>query len=832
MFKSQYGKCLSRYHSGRDQVDQHARPWNVFDMKSVFIYLFLLLFLASCGNIKESSENAIEAQWLIDPPEKGFVTSRKATKWEEALLTGNGTTGAVVMSEVNNERLIVCHERLFMPQYPPFPAPDLGSRLGAIRELLLDGKNEEAVAQLIEAGAEVGIVEDYMLWTDPLVPACQIEIVNLDEHKPTRYNRATNYESGEASVTWISDQGTFQRDVFSSRPDTVIVARISSPDHSKINTRIRLNQLPVNQEENAQNQEFNYDELIEEVSSEVNADGLLKYKTIFNKKWDGSLKGYLVETLVKPTGGEMNTDGDWLMIQGADEVTLFSKVLLFSELPVNESTNIQSFQSSTYESLLAKHQPVQREMFNRFSLKLGEEPDDYVAPEDLLASSSPGNLNPQLLVKLCEAARYELISSTGEIPPSLQGIWGGTWLPAWSGDFTLNGNVPSAIASGLNTNFKEVTEAYINYMWGFMDDFRFNAQGLFGAPGIFVPSRSSSSGRTYHYGNEHPHLFWFAGGAWTSQFFYDYWQYTGNEGFLNEKALPLMLEAMEFYEFIITKGDDGEYMFIPSYSPEVGPLNVHPLTINATMDVAALKGLIRNLLTLAEEGYLETDKTEQWQDILENLPDYQIDEDGDLKEWLWGGYKNDNAHRHASHLYPLFYEVDPDFRKDPELQEAAKVAIDNRLQYRRGNDGGEMAFGLVQIGLAAAHIGATELAYDCVDYLCNAYWSPAFTSYHDPGAIFNVDISGGLPALVAEMLVQSSSEQIHLLPALPKQWPRGEVKGIGTRAKVNVDLTWKAGKPVRATFTALQNAEFTLVFADRSWDITVDKGQRYEWTFN
>ena len=290
-----------------------------------------------------------------------------------------------------------------------------------------------------------------------------------------------------------------------------------------------------------------------------------------------------------------------------------------------------------------------------------------------------------------------------------------------------------------------------------------------------------------------------------------------------------MQASAAFYLHILVKGKNGKYNFIPSYSPEVGTLGYHPVVINATMDVAALKQLIRNLLFLNEQGYIENLDTDSWKNILDNLPAYEIDEKGDLKEWIWPGLENDNSHRHASHLYPLFYEIDPEFENRPELKEAAKTAIEKRLEYRRNKNGAEMAFGLVQKGLAAAHIGDREHAYECVDWLCHSYWSPAFTSYHDPGEIFNVDICGGLPAVVTEMIIQSSREELVLLPVLPAQWQEGEIRGVGTRCGVNADLVWKAGTPVSVNLVAHKNTSFKIRFGDRAWDIQLEKDQVKEW---
>jgi hypothetical protein len=766
---------------------------------------------------------------LLPQPEHGFVSKQPASKWEESMLTGNGTIGALVHGNVLKERIILSHEKLFMPEYPPEKAPDIGGHLKEIRELTLQGEGEKAAQLAVELGKQAGI-ED-LIWTDPLIPACQIEIESLAPKPLLDYSRSVNYETGEAATAWKTSEGTFHRKIFTSRPDNLIALKINSPDKIKQNIKIRLAQLPVEESERNSDLEDEFDsgELIEDVQSTVDENGTLTYSTLFQKKWPGSLKGFFVETKIITENGTIRSSDGWLNIQGADEILVLTKIKLSYDLPLDMATDVENFIQSSYQELLNKHASVQSEMFNRFSLKLGDSEQKTLTSEEWFKSSSFGHLNNDLLIQIMEAARYILISSTGEIPPTLQGIWGGTWRPAWSGDFTLNGNVPSAIACGLNCNFQEVTEAYLNYMWSMYDDFKDNARDLYGAPGIFVPSRTSSSGKTYHYLAEYPHLFWYAGDAWTAQFFYDYWQYTGNEEFLKEKAIPFMLASAEFYEFILTKDENGKYIFLPSYSPEIGPPGFHPVAINAVMDIAALKQLLRNLLKLTGEGWIETEKATAWKQILENLPAYAVDESGDLKEWIWPGFENDNEHRHASHLYPLFYEVDPDFEERPELKKAAITAIENRLKYRRDNNGAEMAFGLVQKGLAAAHIKDTEHAYECVDWLCSSYWSPAFTSYHDPGEIFNVDICGGLPAVVTEMIIQSSADMVEFLPACPEQWPDGEIRGVRTRCGVTVDFEWKESKPFQATFTAQRKTDFSIKYNGKEWPLELKNNQLLNW---
>ena len=153
------------------------------------------------------------------------------------------------------------------------------------------------------------------------------------------------------------------------------------------------------------------------------------------------------------------------------------------------------------------------------------------------------------------------------------------------------------------------------------------------------------------------------------------------------------------------------------------------------------------------------------------------------------------------------------------------------MEYRRGNEGGEMAFGLVQKCLAAAHINDLEHAYECIDFLCHSYWSKAFTSYHDPGEIFNLDISGGLPALISEMLVQSSQKEIKILPILPKQWPSGKIIGVRTRTKSTIDIEWENGQPTYLRILANEANEFKVTYKNQSWDLILKKNEVYENSF-
>ena len=142
-----------------------------------------------------------------------------------------------------------------------------------------------------------------------------------------------------------------------------------------------------------------------------------------------------------------------------------------------------------------------------------------------------------------------------------------------------------------------------------------------------------------------------------------------------------------------------------------------------------------------------------------------------------------------------------------------------------------MAFGIVQLGTPAAHLKDVEHAYECMKWLSSSYWTPAFVSYHDPGNTFNLDISGGMPAVLIYMLIQSTVDEIELLPALPAQWPDGEIKGVLARGGFEIDMKWKDSKPVEVFVKSLLGNKSNLIFRDKVLKIDLKKDETKSFTF-
>jgi len=357
----------------------------------------------------------------------------------------------------------------------------------------------------------------------------------------------------------------------------------------------------------------------------------------------------------------------------------------------------------------------------------------------------------------------------------------------------MNGNLPVAVSSLLSTNMTELMLPLFNMLERHIDDFEINAKELFNCRGIHIPSRMSTHGLNNHFDATWPMTFWTGGAGWYSMFFYDYFMYTGDTLFLRDRALPFMEKALLFYEDFLLEGVDGYYVFNPSYSPENNPANISSQAcINATMDIMIAKQLLRNVMGASKLLGLNKEKMSLWQSMFEKMPPYEINEKGELREWIWPNMEENHTHRHASQLYALFDMMDPEFKQRPELMSGAQKVIDEKMKVRRQEGGGVMAFGLVQLAFAAAMLGNAEGCSEILEWLTYNYWRNNMVTTHDPYTIFNLDLSGGYPSVIIKMLVYSEPNILCLFPALPADFTSGAIEGLLLRGNTLVKkLQWK-----------------------------------------
>jgi len=728
-------------------------------MGSRYSLLFVILFLPAFWAV------GIKAQpKKLKVPDRGFISSKPATTWEEGLICGNGTIGINMMSIPLDEKIIFSHERLFLPKGYPTVPPDNSNMLFEIRRLIDRGLYRQATELAFNLSGQ----ESFM-YPDPFVPAFDVNLQMEAVGKVDDFMRSVDFQTGEATVHWSDDRGIFERKMFVSRADGLAVMLMTGPEGA-LNFELGIHPRKPSDHLDSSTISRSYQVFEEHISDIVRTvdDKSVIYKNSFTKAYPGSIHALEGVAKVVLNNGKLIEDRQSITITGASRVlVLFDVDVVYDPAKSKVETMKENMSGLTtdYQALLERHAILHGEMFNRMKLDLGGGKDHHLTTEELIEESTDDNLNLALLEKEFDAARYNIISCIGELPPTLQGVWGGTYVPGWASDFTHNGNVPSAIASLLMGNMPELMLAYTSYMESVVPYMEINARHMFNSRGIVLPSRSTTHAYNNALARSFAGGFWVAGAAWAAHFFYDYYLYTGDKEFLVNHCLPFMEKTALFFEDYLYEDQNGLYIFSPTQSPENTPGNTDSQgTFNATMDVAAAKELLTNLITVSKELGVNGEKILLWSSMIEKMPPYMIDEEGIIKEWLTPELENNDHHRHSSQLYPLYDGITDEISGSMELQQAFKKSIEYKLdKHWRNNQRGFMSFGLVQLGLAATSLGDGELAYECLQHLVNRFWLNNLASMHNHRSLFNMDISGGMPAVLIKMLVASEPGKISFM---------------------------------------------------------------------
>jgi alpha-L-fucosidase 2 len=763
----------------------------------------------------------------VKVPERGFISSQQAETWEEGLLSGNGTIGANVMSRPLDETIIFTHSGLFLPKGPPTMPPDQSARLFEIRRLIDKGLYKQATQLQFQLSGQ----ESFM-YPDPFVPAFDMSIKMNTEQIIRDYVRSVNFENGETLVHWSDQNGTYERRLFVSRADGMVVMQITGSKKGSVNCDVMLKRTIPSSKLSYKHVEGSMEVASTHLSDvKTGAEGnYLNFKNNFTKAYPGSIHSLEGLAYVEARGGTQVPNREGIVISGADEVLILLDIeLLYDpDKPMMESMKkAMGSVSHDYQTLRSRHAAIHGEMFNRMKLDLGGGADHQLTTEKLFELSTNDDMNEALIEKEFDAGRYNIISCTGDLPPVLQGIWAGTYVPDWASDFTHNGNVPSAIASMLMGNTPELMLAYTSYIESIVPWLEINAKHHFGARGVVLPSRSTTNGYNNALAGSFAGGFWVAGAAWAAHFFYDYYLYTGDRDFLVRHALPFMEKCGLFFEDYLYLGPDGKYIFSPTQSPENTPGNTNSQgSFNATMDVAAARELFINLISASRTLGVNKEKILVWEKMLTRMPPYMIDENGMIKEWLTPLLANNDAHRHSSQLYDLYDGLPEYIASDPVLIEAFKKSINYKLEkHWKGKGSGFMSFGLVQLGQAGASLGDSEIVHESLKHMVNRFWLSNMASMHNHKSLFNMDISGGMPAVIIKMLVASDPGRIKLLPALPGVWPAGEIQGVLCRGQIEISsLKWDE-KSIRVNLVSGKDQKITLDYPGGSQKLTLAAGK-------
>ncbi|MFC7880301.1 glycoside hydrolase N-terminal domain-containing protein [Streptomyces sp. NPDC057376] len=689
---------------------------------------------------------------MTGTPVHGTWEPEPATRWEDAFLTGNGHHGALVFGDPHADRVVVTHHTLVRPNGDEHRRPPrLAAGLPNLQDRLLAGETD--AAESFTDGRP-------LQWVRPFHPAFQLRLNRPPGDARSDYRRSVDFTTGETTATCA----TWTSRVFVSRADDVIVQHITAP-HLTLDLSLdpRLPGAPAG--------------LGVGHGAVLTPEGA---QLSLRARYPGdSGLAYTGVTLAAVTGGTTKLVPPGVLVEGATEVLLLTRVRRHTgELDVvTEGRALRDLREGTsYDGLLDRHLALHRTAYDRVTLDLAADPAERALPGSALLGRPRGTA---LLERLFAAGRYHLLSASGLLPPRLTGLWTGDWNTAWSGAFTTNANLNLQTASAAAAALPEVTEAHAALVHRQLPDWRDNARAIFGTRGVVAPSHTDGeSGHTCHFSREYPLHLWTAGADWLLKPLVDHDETRGAH---DPRTTAALAEAALFYEDFLTRtDDDGHVLVVPSYSPENRPANAGWGTVNAAMDLSAAR---HALLTAADRHPAHADR---WRALADRLPPHRTNADGALAEWASPGLEDTYDHRHLSHLYGVWPldEISP--YDTPTLAEAAHRALE-----LRGAEN-DSAHGHLHHALVAARLrDAERVAHALGRVLDGDFFHASLMSAHYPRRdVYNADAAHALPAVLIEMLVQSTPDRLVLLPALPEFCPAGELKGVRTRFGAALDLTW------------------------------------------
>lgn len=791
-------------------------------LKQVQLFLAVLfLVFSSCSNKIEKSKQSDLKLWYNQPAKASVKDSPNGWKddaeWLKALPLGNGSLGLMVFGDVNKERIQLNEESMWSGSYGDNDNPDAFAEQDKIRKLLFENKYKEATKLTNKTQVAKGLGSGHGNGAN--VPFGCFQTLGdlwIDNGKATDYEsyyRELDLDDAVVRVNYTQEGVNFKRELFTSQPDQVMVAKFTADKPGQISFTCSMTR-PEN------------------FSSFTENNQLIMSGSLPDGKGGNGLQ-YMARLKAVNKNGKITYGDSNLKVEHADEVILYLSastdyMVKYPEYKGREfkkitNTNIEKALVKSYSELINTHKKEYQKYFKRVDFDITPNPITKIPTDERVETFKQTQSDPHLAELFFQYGRYLLISSSRPktLPANLQGIWANKIQTPWNGDYHTDVNIEMNYWLAEVTNLSEMHLPLFDLIESLVEPGKKTAKIQYHKKGWVVhpitnvwgytsPGESASWGM--HTG----------AGAWICSHIWEHFIFTNDKEFLN-RMYPVLKGSVAFYmDWLVEHPITKELVSGPAVSPEntfIAPDgSKSQISMGPAHDQQVIWQLFTDFISASNELKIKDEFTVQVENAKSRLASTKIGSDGRLMEWAEEFPEVEPGHRHISHLFALHPGTQINMEQTPKLAMAAKKSLDHRIANGGGHTGWSAAWLISQY----ARLQEAKKAKESLNTVLSKSTSPNLFGQHPP---FQMDANFGSTAGIAEMLIQSHASTIQLLPALPDNWPSGTIKGLKTRGGFEVDITWENMQLVQSKITAKKDGVCKLRYRDKVVETPMKSGE-------